>query len=175
MWIKYPIIILALWCAAILQNSFLPRLALGGAAPNLVFAVFFVTLFFFCVNAEESPRIHFQEGLFLSLAAGFFLDVFSPFHFGPGIIAFLVVYLIVELSGYFLREQNPALLIMYFVILFFISMVCYQWTFYIISHPGRLTFTLNRSILIAAGYNLLVALLGFYAYPKRIKKQLALW
>ena len=66
MWIKYPIVILMLLFAAMVQISFLPYFGRAGGLLNLIFMVFFMLVFFEPFSAASSANDHSLDGIFPS-------------------------------------------------------------------------------------------------------------
>ncbi len=157
MWLKFPLIVLLFLCIGLLQASFLPYFNVVGVVPNLVFVMFFILVFFQKENA-------YYEGIFLVVTAGFFLDVFSPFYFGATIMAFLVAYLAIKAMIYFLKERQRAYLLTYFVVIFLISLICYDASWYVLTNVGQLRFVVGATLAIQLCYNVIFAYIGFYIW-----------
>src|SRR3989344_7230957 len=105
MWFKYPIIVLLFLVATLLQTSFLPYFSVMGNILNLVFILFFILIFFTCL--QKTKKSHTDDnGIFISIIAGFILDALSPFYFGVSIVALLIIYFGIKTVFYFLKERQ---------------------------------------------------------------------
>lgn len=150
MWLKYLIITPIFYFFAVLQNSFLVHFNISGIIPNFILIFFFLLIFF------EKPDKYYL-GLFASIVAGFFLDVFSYSYFGVSIISLLIMVFLIKKTLQLLWDRSDERSIFYFIPLF---------TAYFIIYNMFLNVSLNWTFLIAIIYNLAFALLGFYIYLK---------
>ena len=124
MWFKYPIIILTLFVAALLQISFLPYFNVMGYFPNMIFIIFFTLIFF-------EAKKEYDLGFVVSLAAGFFLDIILPSYFGISIISLLIVYSFKKIAMHFLKENPDEFSVFYFIPLFLICFISYNSLLYL--------------------------------------------
>ncbi len=168
---KYPIIILSFFILALLQNSFLPYFNIMGVVPNLIFILFFILIFFSVREKVEDNFNQYYDGFFISIFAGFFLDIFSSIYLPDGrqvlgisIIYLLIVYLLVKISMYFLRERQDKYLIFYFLSIFLFSFFIYNIFLNLLSNNFSLALDFNRAIFISFLYNLILAYSGFYIH-----------
>ena len=161
--LKYPILFLLFFIAAIMQASLLPYILIWGAMPNLIFIIFFIVIFFEDLPLQESSH-QSSEGFFLALAAGFFLDILFPSYFGVSIIALLAIYFLKKATAHFLQQTNDTYLIFYFIIMFALGFAVYQGFVYVFSLLFHIEFLVGFYISAQLFYNILVAFLGFYIY-----------
>ncbi len=162
MWLKYLIIILLFYFFAILQNSFLVHFGVFGVMPNFILIFCFLLIFF------EKPDKYYL-GLFASVAAGFFLDVFSHFYFGISIISLLTAMFLIKKSLQFLWDRSGQYSVFYFMPLFAVYLIIYNAFLNIIlffSNPSFANFNVNWTFIIFLVHNLAFALLGFYICKK---------
>ena len=159
MWFKYPIIILSFFIAALLQVSFVSYFNIMGLVPNLIFILFFI-LFFFSKK---------EESFFISLIAGFFLDIISPSYllfsrqiFGISVIALSLVYFFQKLIIYFFKKDDSKYLIFYFLPLFSLNFILYNAILYLFSIIFGFGFNIGVNLIISLIYNL--------TYEKRNKR-----
>lgn len=162
MWLKILILSLLFGLLAILQTSFFVHFNIAGATLNLIFILFFLTVFF-----EESQK--YIQTIFSAITAGFFLDVFSPFYFGISIASLLVVVFTLKYVIYLLRKRREKYPVIYFAPLFILFFVIYNLSLtiavYFLNSP-HLVPGLNWIFIIEIFYNLAFALGGFYIYKK---------
>ena len=151
MWLKYIIIALIFFVLALFQTSFLPYFNIAGTVPNLVFILFFILTFF-----DESGN--YYEGFFLSIIAGFLLDVFSPSYFGISIVSLLIIYFTTKSINYFLKEREEKYIIIYFLLIFLLCFFVYHLFLYMFLD----SIIFNENMTIEFLYNLGFALIGFY-------------
>jgi hypothetical protein len=164
MWLKYIIIGVLFFVFAIIQSSFLPHLAIFNLVPNIVFIFFFILIFFEKNESQTSLWERWPAGIFLIVAGGWALDLFSPSRFGSAILSLLLIYAMVKITLHFLKERNDALSMVYFVTIFIISFMVYQVIFNLISGISYGVITFNRYFLMSIFYNLAIALAGFFLY-----------
>ncbi len=146
MWLRYLAVTLLLYFFAILKNSFLVNFNILGVTPNFVLIFCFLLIFF------EKPGKYYL-GLFASVVAGFFLDVFSHNYFGISIFLLLILMFLVKKFLQLLWERHNKYSILYFIPLF---------TTYFIAYNAFVNFSLSWTFIIAIIYNLVFALAGFY-------------
>lgn len=144
MWFKYPIFIIALILAAIVQSSFWPYLAIAKTVPNLIFIVFFIIIFF-----EKNSE--YMLGFFMALLAGFLLDIILSLNFGISIASLLVIYIVYKIVSRFLKEAQGKSLTLYFAGMFSVAFLVY--------HVIAGTPTIYGLL-----YSLAMAMIGFYFY-----------
>ncbi len=164
MWLKFLILILLFFILALIQNSFLPHFNIMGNSPNLIFILFFILIFF-----EKDNR--YYEGILFSIIAGFILDVLSGSYFGDAIISLLLVYILIKIVIYFLKERQDKNLLFYFIPIFLISLASYEVLYNLSTDFYNLKFNILsahnwQNILIGFGYNLMVAFFVFFVYKK---------
>lgn len=158
MWIKYLITIILFYLFAVLQNSFFAHFNLFGAAPNLVFALFFVLIFF--INKNDYYQI-----AFIAIAAGLFLDVFSYMRFGVSIISLLIIgFLFKKIQSLLQEKKGNDFPFVYFLPLFFVSLMVYDL---ILRHID-----FNISFLAEIIYNLIFVSIIFYVYKKFLQSKI---
>ena len=168
MFFKYPITIFIFFILALFQNSFLPFFNVMGVVPNLIFILFFILTFFGKSN-------EYNKGFFTAIVAGFFLDLFLPFYFGLSIISLLIVYFLIKIIIYFLRDlpaqtgRQDKYLIFYFLSIFLFSFLVYNVLSSLLFNSFYLKLDFNKTIFVSFLYNLIFACFGFYIY-KFIKK-----
>lgn len=164
MWLKLSIITILLFVFAAVKNSFLPHVPLFGVTPDLVFVLFFVSIFF-----ESSSQSY--EGIFITLVAGFLLDVFSSSYFGVSMVALLLVYGAVKIVMHFLKEGHQDFLVAYFIPIFLVSLICYSVLLSVAGYfLGASPITYQRGIFLQLAINLIMALIGFFIYEKCMGK-----
>lgn len=150
-WVQYGIIVVALFLLAILQASFFPYFSIFGATPNLVFVVFFAIIFF------ENKHLY-AMGFFTAIAAGIFLDIISSPYFGRSIVTLLIIYFMVKLAKYFLKEGGDAYPLSYFVPMFLVGLLV------------ALAPNFSLGAIISLPYSLAFALIAFCLYKIFLKK-----
>jgi len=166
MWKKYLIIIILFYLFALLQNSFFVHFALFGASPNLVFALFFLLLFF--------ERGGIYKVIFLSAIAGIFLDLFSDYYLGVSVLLLsLLAFLFKKLLA-LLRNDEEGAQFVYYLPLFIIFLFAYNALFklfiYFFDASKGLMFLSEETIPYLI-YSSLVAALLFYVYKKFFAKK----
>lgn len=169
MWLKYPVLFLAFFIMAVIQNNFLPYFAIMGAIPNLIFILFFTVIFFQNNDKIYSWQNIFSfENIFIIAAAEFFLDVFSNHYFGFYAISLIVVYIFINFSNHFFRDQENKNLFIYFICLFLAAFIIFKSLVSVLQYHFILY--LNLSILADLAYNLIFAFAVFYGYNLFRKK-----
>lgn len=135
-----------------------------GNMPNLIFILFFIFVFFDShshrTSAGQRKPDHYYEGFFLATLAGFFLDVFSvPINglfLGTSIIGLLIIYFLIKIMLYFLKEIQDKYLIFYFLSIFlFVFLIYSLYSYY---------FNFNKITVLAVGYTVALVCVGFYGY-----------
>lgn len=164
-WIKAIIIILLFYFFAILQNSFFIHFNLLGATPNLVFALFFLFVFF------EEKKINYTI-IFYSAAAGLFLDIFSYTYLGVSLVLLIVIGLLVKIIQSLLKEEDDEHPFVYFLSLFSAGLIVYEllvmlylWIF----DPSHIAIIIDWRFFADIIYNTILASIFFWVY-KKVKK-----
>ena len=154
-WLKQVIIAVLFIFFAILQASFFPYVAIAGAVPNLVFALFFVLIFF-------EPQQAYFEGFLAVLIAGLVQDIFLPPYFGISMGSLLIVYFLYKSIGHFLKGDQRKYLIFYFMIVFSLLFGAYNALLYGASVLLNFEFNIGPATLTSLAYSLVFAAAGFY-------------
>lgn len=157
--IKYLITTLLFFIFAIIQNSFLPYFNIMGVVPNLIFALFFILIFF-----ENT-----DEGFFHAIVAGFFLDIFLGSYFGISIISLVIVYFFQKLIFHFFEKDKNKYIILNFIIVFSLGFVLYSVLLYLFSIIFNFEFNLGWNLVVSLINNLIIGTLGFYIHEIFIK------
>ncbi|MBX4201219.1 hypothetical protein KW786_03830 [Candidatus Parcubacteria bacterium] len=163
MWLKYPLIVSIFFIAFILQMGFFSHFAVLGVVPNLVFAIFFLIIFF------EEPYAY-GGGILAAVVGGFLLDATGPLYFGPAIGTLLCIYAVTKTIKNFLREQQHSYLLFYFIPLFLISLIFYRAVFSALQFLPDISLIFSVSIIAEAVYSLGFVLIGFFIYEGLAKK-----
>jgi len=151
---KILFLVLFLYFLVLIQTTFLNYFDLEGLTPNLLLiAVIFLNLL------QEQKDF---SGIFLSGIGGFFLDLFSGFHFGVFTITlFILSFLIKKLLGV-LRKEN----IVYFIPVFIFAFIFYDVFSFLFNSLFNLSFPQFLSFggvkLLEILYNLTLAILVFF-------------
>ncbi len=147
-----PVIILFFffYLLAIFQNSFFSHFPIFGLVPNLVFIAYALLVFF-----EERGRL--LQVAWYALLAGLFASVFSYQSIGISVLIFFGVGIAAKKVQDSLHEAEQARPIIHFIPLFLFSYLAYS----IVSGEG-----IGWPLAWELGYNLLVAIIGFYVYQK---------
>lgn len=159
MWFRYSIIIFLFFLFFITQTAFLPRFFSAGAVPNLVFALFFIIVFF--EKKEENKHSFFPE-----IIAGFFLDIPLLSYFGLSIILLLIVHFFKKMADHFLKDARGRYVILYFIFLFSACFELYNILMYSLSSSPGFRFSFNLQTFQSLAYSLIFACAGFYIYGK---------
>ncbi|MBI3631479.1 MAG: hypothetical protein HY219_01260 [Candidatus Staskawiczbacteria bacterium] len=162
MWLKLLIIFLLFGLLGILQTSFLVHFNIMGAVLNLIFILFFLTVFF-----EESQK--YIQGIFSAVAAGFFLDALSSFYFGVSIVSLLIIYSAIKYTIYLLKKKRDKYPIVYFTPLFVLFFIIYNLSLTIVVYfldASHLMPVFDWIFIIEIFYNLIFAFFGFYICKK---------
>ena len=157
-------IALLFFILAIIQASFFPYFAIMGAVPNVVFALFFILIFF-----EEKQE--YSVGFFTAILAGFFMDVFLPFYFGVSMIILLSIYFLQKLVVGFLKEGQDKYPILYFIPTFSACFILYYAAWYLVSLFSSIKLNFGFITLVSLAYTLVFACIGFYLYKKFFYKK----
>src|SRR3989344_5859260 len=161
---KYSIIIFLFLVVSIIQASFLPFFAFMGIVPNLIFALFFILIFFEnkrTHNTIESFSIYHElaspHGFFLAIIGGFFLDIFSLRYVGTSIFLALVIFFLAAAVMHFLRESREPRMIWSFIALFTACFMVYEVV--LRSFAGL---SIDSGIIVSLIYTMIFACIGFY-------------
>jgi hypothetical protein len=176
MWKKVLAIIVLLYLFAVLQTSFFAHFSFFGAVPDLVFTLFFV-LAFFSFSSQEGTAIY--QIIFLSIGAGFFMDLFMHERLGPSILLLVIIGITLNGLQSSLKVREDAHPLVYFLPLFIISILAYDLFLGIILHflaSGKITAFIGIKTIFSVAYDSVFAILFFYAYRRingqgRVKKQ----
>lgn len=163
-WLRYSIIILLFYFFALLQNSFFPHFLLFGSAPDLIFAFFFV-LIFFENNVKILPLISY------SVAGGFFADIFLHSGFGGSIILFMAIGFLLRWTRSFLAQTNKGSPYFQFLALFFASFLVYRvliMAFLFFLDTSNFVFLIDWRLFSAIFYSAVFASVLFWVYAKFI-------
>lgn len=163
MWKKALLIIALFYFLALLQNSFFVYFGMSGYIPNLVFSLFFLLVFF-----ARDPMNYWI--IFLSITAGFFLDIYSYTYLGPSIILLLVIgFLLKKMQSFLISRENNYPFV-YFIPLFIVSLLIYDLFLGLCLHfldPIEIAVTFSATeALFSLIYNALTASVLFYIYKK---------
>jgi rod shape-determining protein MreD len=141
----------------ILQNSFFAYFNLLGQAPNFVFIIFFVFIFF-------TKKNYFIKTLFLSLWAGILLDAFSINPIGVSIVLLAISGLAIKKVQILLKEKENNYPIIQFAFMFVLAFIFYcfgiKLSYYFIGIDS-LNFELSYKFILGIIYNLSIALIIF--------------
>lgn len=160
MWFRYLAIIAVFFISALLQVSFLAYFSILGSTINLLFMIFFILIFF-----EKG-----EEGFFVALLAGFFLDIFLPSRFGVSMVSLVVIYLALKFIFYFFEKTQQKDSILYFGILFSTFYVGFNFLMYLFLLIFKIGYNVGISTIFGLIYNLIFALIGFYIYKSLVVK-----
>ena len=142
---------------AVLQTSFFAYFNILGQAPNFVFILFFIFIFFIKKN-------HFIKTLLLAFWAGFLLDVFSVVPIGVSIVLLVILGLTVKKVQILLKEKENNYPIIQFAVMFVLAFVFYcfgiELCYYFVG-LDLLNFGLSYKFILGIIYNLGVALIIF--------------
>jgi len=151
-WWQSIILITIFYFVAIFQNSFLVYFKLFGVELNLIFILFFLFCFF--------SKNNYLKIIFLSLLAGFLLDVFSVLFIGPSILLCLVIGLFIKKIKSQLKETDNKDSIFSFLILFSVSFVAYNALYLFFAD----SLIINWNLLADYIYNLCIAIVLFFIF-----------
>lgn len=169
---NYKIIILVLlFCFFILlQNSFFIHLSIYGAVPNFVLILVCLVSFFSYHGNTKLDKNYYEkyDDIFLIIIAGFLTDIFSSSFFGASALYFLIIYFFIMGSVNLLRNVSEDYRIVYFVPIFIISLILYNFLSQILPYfRDSADFSFFSSVpflLISVFYNLVFAVIGFYIF-----------
>ncbi len=165
MWRKYLLIIFLFCFFALLQNSFFTYFNLFGGVPNLIFALFFLLIFF----ANQNSAI---QVVLWAVVAGFFLDIFSYSFIAPSIILLVVLGLIIKKIQSTLKTRDDNYPAVYYVPLFVFSFLAYALIISIYLNyieVRKIAFVFSFNIIFSLIYSLIFAELFFYIYKRWLK------
>jgi len=149
--------------ASLVQVSFLPYFSISGALPNVIFTVFFLSIFF--ANTKS-----YAFGLFVCIIAGFFLDLISSFYFGVSMAALLGVYAAYHLSFGVLHQRNESARIFYFLAYFAAALVVYNALLWLLLKVMGSQLYVGIPLVISMPYSLLLGIIGFYVVNQFVPK-----
>jgi rod shape-determining protein MreD len=162
MQLKYLIIIILFYFFALLQNTFFLHFSLLGAVPNLVFILFFLTVFF---SPKKISYIFFLYAVF----AGLLADNFLYTHFGLSVILFIIIGYFAKKMQTALKEKEDKYPFVYFILLFLIWLLIYDLLamFYLrFIDSSRILPNFGAGFWAGLVYNSFVAFIGFYIFKK---------
>lgn len=158
MWLFLLIVALLFYFFALLQESFFVHLSALGGIPNLIFAFFFVLMFF------ENSRAYYHI-IFYAVLAGFLLDVFSYGYLGQSMLILLCIALLVKKIQSSLSDAAEPYPLFYFVPLFLLSSIAYEALSLFVNRQD-VTDIFSFGFLASLAYSLVFAAAGFYLYKK---------
>jgi len=163
---KILFIIITFFLFALWQSSFFMHFNLFGAAPNLVFVLFFLLIFF-------NRNIKNYQIVCLSFA-GIFLDILSYiYNIGTSILIFTIVGLLFKGTRLLLRNTNDDYPFAYFLPLFLVFFCVYDallmayLRFFDFSHA---IIGFDFKLLAQVVYSLFFAVIGFWFFKKYVKE-----
>ena len=162
MWHKYLLIILVFYLFALLQNSFFMQFTFLGAAPNLIFAAFFLLIFF--ENSKKNYQI-----IFLSAIAGIFLDIFSFNYLGPSVVLLLILGFLIKAVQSLLKYEADKTPFVYFLLIFAIFFLAYDFLiglYLYFFEFNKALISFNAGNFFALVYSSLAAAILFFVYNK---------
>lgn len=165
MWFWPLITIFLFYFFALLQNSFFVHFALFGALPNLIFAMYFLFIFF--GKKEKNWQV-----IFFAITAGLFSDFFSSAYFGSSIILLLIIGFLLKKIQSSLKEDKDKYPVVYFIPLFLLSFISYDLLSQVVVHffsASALSFNVGFVFFARLLYTLFFAILGFYIFKKMLK------
>lgn len=165
------LILAALFCFFVfLQGAFLPHIRILGATPNLVLVLVCLLAFFSSPGSRQGRGLISGAEAYniaLIIFVGFLSDFFSNAFFGASAISLLAVYFFIKEAVRFLNDIHKKHSIIYFLPLFIISILIFEFLFklffWISNHSLPLYFG-GFSIIIGMLYSLAPALIGFYIF-----------
>jgi len=159
-WKKYLIIVILFYFFALLQNSFLAHFNILGTAPNLVF-IFFCILVFFENYPKNTPN--FYRTIFFAITAGLFLDISSHSYLGICVVVLLIIGFSFKKIQVLLRNMEDNYPLIYFLSLFSVFFITYQFLLSVIGFDFR--------FLVELIYNLAIATIGFSVFKRLLNVQ----
>jgi cell shape-determining protein MreD len=142
---------------AILQTSFLIYFNLFGSIPNLIFVLFFISIFY-------TPKNNYYFIIFVGLLAGIFLDIISISQFGISIILLIIIGLLIKKIQFLLKDNDNGYSLFYFLVIFLGSLLIYNLVL------QNLSINLINS-LIELVYSSVFAIFGFFIVKKVLKNR----
>ncbi len=142
---------------AVLQTSFFSYFNLLGQAPNFVFILFFIFVFFIKKN-------YFIKTLFLAFWAGFLLDVFSVIPIGVSIVLLVILGLSIKKVQILLKEKESNYPIIQFAVMFVLAFSVYSFSIrlpYYFLGLAHMDFMFTQEFFLGIIYNLSIALIIF--------------
>lgn len=144
---------------AVLQTSFFAYFNILGQAPNLVFILFFIFVFF-----TNTKKNYFLKTLLLAFWAGFLLDVFSVIPIGVSIVLLAIPGLAVKKVQILMKEKENNYPVIQFAIMFVLAFVFYcfgiELCYYFIG-LDLFNLELGYKFILGIIYNLGIALIMF--------------
>ena len=143
-----------------------------GAVPNLVFALFFLLVFF------SSPIKNFEgdkeknktyQIIFIAASAGIFLDVFSFTYIGPSITLLIIIGILLKKTQTLLKNRKDNYPFVYFLPLFIIFLLAYKLLLGLYLYfldPNKIIINLGIETIFEVIYSLLIASVLFYINKK---------
>lgn len=162
MWLKILITIILFYLFAVLQNNFFVHFGLFGSVPNLIFLLFFLTVFF------EKKKSYYWIALW-AFCAGIFLDLFSYTFFGVSPVLLLLIGLIAKKIQLSLKEKDEKFPLSHFLPLFIASFMAYDLllqAYLRFFDPARLLLNFGWNFLGSVIYSLFFGVIGFFIYKK---------
>lgn len=159
--------ILLFYVLAILQNSFFSHFSFFSTIPNLVFILFF-TLVFFSKNKSNLYTIY------LGFVAGFLLDVFAYFSFGTSIVSLVVIGFLIKKAQKMIDDAKGEKTLGQFLVLFTLTFLLYSIVISVVINTVSIKIILtdfNLKFLAEIFYNIVFAIISFFAYKKIAKKK----
>jgi len=152
-WVIFLAEVILFYFFALLQNSFFTHFSLMGGMPNLVFALFFIFLFF-------GKRNIFYL-FFLAVFAGIFLDIFLAGYFGISVVILFILGMFAKKIQTSLREGEENHSFIFFMCIFGVFYILYD---ILLQLPALITFggRFFASLII----NILCASLLFFLIKK---------
>lgn len=151
---SYLAITLGFLLVTLLQMSFFASFVTFPQAPNLIFILFFVLLFF----SKDSQT----EPLFLVALAGICLDFFSPTRFGLSILLLAGVYVVKKMASHFIENTDKQESLGYFLAIFLLGFLAYQSILQILI----MRHIIWHTFWISASFQTLIAAAIFYLYKR---------
>jgi len=143
---KELFLILFIYFLVLLQQSFLPQLAVRGITPNIVLISIFL------LNLLEN-----SSGLILAFLAGLILDIYSGLPLGVSALSFLILAVLIRKSSRLFQKSN----IIYLIAMFSFCLLFYKF-FLSFTQNFSFQFQLNLfTFLIEDFLSLILLFLGF--------------
>jgi rod shape-determining protein MreD len=164
MWFGVLITILLFYFFSLLQNAFFVHFSLAGAVPNLVFILFFLTIFF-------SPKKISYIFLLYAVIAGLWADNFLYTHFGLSIVLFIIIGYLAKKMQLALKEKEDKRPFSHFLPLFLIWLLVYEFSSMLYLRfidSSHISMSFGAGFFAGIIYNLFMASVFFYIY-KNVK------